>query len=443
LRPKAIVRSRLGDIRVLRCVKCNYRFRSTRVRDLNVIILPEDLLDKYFNCRSLQALRSLLGMKFSRSTLHRKIKQKLIGVNGWRNLVDERIHGVGGIMGIDTTNIKVGGKVYAYLHVADLPSKTNLVYQVLPNEKAQNIIPALSFLKARGYRPRVSVTDLAEELLKAIKTVYPQTIIQGCVFHLRYRLDRELPTRRAKRAQHKGKANRETLEKARMWDKVKSILVAIALSEKNKREDLLARLKALPLDERAKETVENFLINLSYYHPPSEMQLIYGCPPNMFYNNLLERCMGEVKQLQNKVRGFKKLYTTQKLIDALWSINKLHLSEEGEEVKTLIELTLDPYTHVVRLMDIEDLTGISLVDLKRALEKAGYLVTEEYAFSSTFTTMAYNILVKHKPKNLAEAASCLSITNDAASMLITKLGLKTQCHRLDYEGIRIDYGGRE
>ena len=437
LGPKGTVKSRLGNIPLLRCRKCNYRFRSVRVREISEIVYPEDLLDRYLHCTSLQGLTSIMGMKVSKSTLHRKIKQKLLSVPGWRDLIDERLQKVGRIMGIDTTSIKIGGKSYAYLHIADISSKTNLVYEILPNEKAESIMPILYFLKARGYYPAVTITDLAEELLKSTGTVYPQTIIQGCLFHLRYLLDKKLPTKRAKHAQRKRNPNNEMLRKTWLWDKAKSIMMAIAVSEKDKREELCERLKSLPLDKRAKETVEDFLTNLIYYHPPSKLHA-YGCTRNLLYNNFVERCMGQIERLKNKVRGFKRLHTTQKLIDAVWK-DEQRSAEEGEELKTFIELTLDSYNDVLRLRDVEELMDVSSATCTRALQKAGYTVAKEYAFSNSFIVRARKTLENYKPKTLAEAAECLGINADIAADLLRELGFNMLYLTLDHRDIIINY----
>ena len=82
-------------------------------------------------------------------------------------------------MGLDLTELRIGGKIHQYLHVVDIPSKIPLAYQILMDKKAETIAKVLRELKSAGYVPKLVISDLEANLIKAIRSVYGNVPIQG------------------------------------------------------------------------------------------------------------------------------------------------------------------------------------------------------------------------------------------------------------------------
>ena len=164
--------------------------------------LPPDIAEKYLlQFKSLNAVLANKDLGISKSTLHRRIIEEAKTSSDWDELskVMKEQSGWGFVMGIDTSGLKIRGKNYVYLHIADVTSHDPLAYAVCENEDIATVEPILLRLRNLGYRPRIAVTDLAPELITSIRRVFPCAIIQGCVFHALLSLDKELPTRKTVR----------------------------------------------------------------------------------------------------------------------------------------------------------------------------------------------------------------------------------------------------
>jgi len=162
--------------------------------------LPDDLATSYMF--RVQSLKSLLetnrDLKLSETTLYRRIRAQARDCPGWEELLKAKKgkENWGSVMGIDTTGLKIRGAHYVYLHIADVTSRDPLAYAMCRREDVATIEPILRKLKNLGYIPKIVVSDLAPELLVSVKKVFPNAVIQGCVFHVTLWLDKELPTKK-------------------------------------------------------------------------------------------------------------------------------------------------------------------------------------------------------------------------------------------------------
>lgn len=333
-------------------------------------------------------------------------------------------------MGLDTTGIKISGKPYVYFHCVDIPSKLPLAYEILPDRTTESIENILLQIRSAGYHPRIVVTDLAPELLEAIKRVYPDALIQGCLFHLRKWLDENLPTKRRR-------VDPETFQK---WVMVKKIIMYIALAYSKDKQRLLVNslLNMYPsLDDAAKNVVQLFINKwLRYYHPMEELEKL-GCSRMHAYNNVCERHIGIIKELERRKHGFKDLEMARKCIYALWYYKILdEKSEQGkvaEEASSndhgdgkLIDLTLLIFMSR-EILDLEDLSETTMIPidlLRKQLEEQGLVVTAKYAFTKDYAETMVKRILNKTPRQLKEAAEMVGLDPHTLYELLRKFGVR-------------------
>jgi len=135
--------------------------------------------------------------KVSLATLHREIQRRLLQEAPTSDLLrDGGLRSSWGyIMGIDTTQVKIGGKPLTLLYAADIPSRYPLAWEILSCKSSEEIEKMLLKMRESGYYPKLVITDLAHELIKAVKAVFPESQIQGCLFHLIDWLNERLPVK--------------------------------------------------------------------------------------------------------------------------------------------------------------------------------------------------------------------------------------------------------
>jgi len=363
--------------------------------------------------------------RISISTLHREIKRRLYEVPDWRSLLeDEEIRKSWGyIMGIDLTNIKVGGKFFQLLYVVDVPSKLPLAWSILPDKSADSIKQILVEIKRAGYNPIAVVTDLGPELLKAITEIFPNALIQGCIFHLLLWLDEKLPVR-------KRGIDPETKHK---WAIVKHKILAVALSPTEEwRKQALKELHTLynDLDEKAKNVVLNFTSNLTYYHTLRQLGE-YGFNTTSLFNNLCERAFGDVKSLRLKMRGFKQLASTIKYIDFLFlqkvNESKIQQSEFNGAVNLILKTLM--IGGILNLRNVAFL-NLDIKLLSEQAEKCGFIVAADYAFAESYVERIRRQLLKYRPPTLKGAADLTGLEVNVLKELLPKVGFRIKWRNL-------------
>ena len=135
----------------------------------------------------------------------------------------------------------------------------SLAYVVCKNKDAATVKSVLRQLKKLGYIPKIVLSDLAKELLTSVEEVFPDALIQGCIWHLWNRLDKLLPVKQNKK---KFKAKKKEVEKAKII-----IALICAAENKEKRLEELQKVKDLcaSLDAKIKSIVDLSIENLAIY----------------------------------------------------------------------------------------------------------------------------------------------------------------------------------
>lgn len=442
VRPKGYVHTKtLGIIRLLNCKACGYRFRERTAKGLRHIIPPPNLVEKYFEAGSIKSLKKMLNLECSEKTLHRWLTNQLKKHITWEDFLLESAErlDLSHVMGLDTTVIPIAGKRHYYLHVADFP-KNHIAFDILKAEDAGSIKKVLEKIKTLlGYMPAVTVMDLAQELRCAVKDVYPTTIIQGCLFHLRNWLNKRLPTK-----------NLNNPIKAQVWEYTKHLIMMTALArDHEEREKYLNELKRLSFqskEERMKRVIMDFLRNSKFYHPLKEL-MILGCRPEWRFNNVCERAIRTVVDLSRKMYGFKNLELTRKYINAMWiasmkarikddSHNKL--KKDNALVYTL-PLTLFTYDKYVDLEESARAHNVKIELLKSEVERIGYVVSGNIALSRNYLDVIRRKVLIKQPKTLQDFMEITNLGYQHSIDVINAIGLKIVHSSLDPREILLRY----
>jgi transposase-like protein len=374
-----------GPVQLFKCKCCGKRFPEKRATKKE---LPDDIAKSYLLYEtSLDAVLEERKLGVSRSTLFRRIKGQAKDAPGWRELLKakkEKGHW-GLVMGIDTSTVRIRGINCTYLHVGDVTSKDPLVYELIRKKDAATIKPILMELKNLGYSPIIVVSDLAPELLTCIREVFPNAIIQGCIYHVTRWLAKELPTRKNIK-----KVDKETRI---LWRKVKSIIQYICVSKtKLIKTQYLEQLKQMGLDEIAKSVRQRFMSNLKYYHSLDEDEF-KGYGKNILFDNLCERHIGMIKALKDKFKGFKnsnmeatndiiKLYWVYKVSDPSSPPEKEEVSfSKKEEESFAFYMPLTMLDECMNITEFSEASGISIEVLNEMAKKLGHIVVGNYAIT--------------------------------------------------------------
>lgn len=310
--PNIYVKSLGRHVKLLRCKKCFYRFREVIIikRQVDSSSCP-NLFDNYLNVTSLKTLKNVMGSQHSKATLHRWLVKNLDNYPTWKERLPIFSKKYSHIMGIDATGIRIRKKMYYYLHIVDFPNN-HLAYEILERKNIEDIKAVLYEIKSAGYAPTVVVTDRAKELVNAIREVFPNAIIQGCLFHLKLWLNKKLPI----------KFDAIYSPQDELWKKIKVTIIQIASAANDElRQRYVKGLKSMlvPVDARVMRVVNSFFRDLTYYHTMQELSL-FGCKSEWRYNNVCERAMRSVKNLSCKMSGFKNLVLAKKYINAMWAV---------------------------------------------------------------------------------------------------------------------------
>lgn len=445
VRPKGYVYPKsLGQVRLFRCKVCKIRFREKYCGRWKGSKLPENLVQLCLEL-SINKLIDKQIVRASRLTVYVEMQRRLSNLPSWRAfLYDERLRPLwGGIMGIDTTKVKVGGEEYVYLHVVDIPSGTPLAYEILERETADHVERVLLEIYNAGYKPRLIVTDLAATLLEAIERVFHGVPVQACLFHLLDWLNERLPVRR------RGLSP----EKRRWWSKIKVKILSVALASTVEEQwgimnDLLNSLSTMGEDERS--VVEEFRKRLEkgYYRTLGDLAAL-GCEVRYAYNNLCERSIEFVKELQHRMRSFKKVENAQKYINALWYY-RIKGKLEGKNgsnsywdsqrmARQILDLVPKGIKDFVDLKTISKVTKIPLDDIKRMADQVGLTTATEYAFSKRYVRRIVDKLFKAKPATIMEAAAITGLDHPTLYELLPKMGLGVKFRTLDISKAEIIY----
>jgi hypothetical protein len=265
---------------------------------------------------------------------------------------------------------------------------------MMEKEDAISIGDVLRTLRNAVYQPNLVVTDLAPEILSAVREVFPDAKIQGCLFHLQKWLNKQLPT-------IKKRIDKQTLQ---LWNAVKVKIMEVAKAETmNVRQRHLAELNNVKLDDASSNVVKKFLENLQYYHTLQEL-IWLGCKREYRFNNFCERSIGEIKDLEREKRGFKNLQNARKYLDTFWFLKRKKRAENHpiEITKRETQAKLPLFKRVTNLTELSEDTGIEFEVLKMEAEKAGFKIIDNLAFSPEWLQKAREKLEKGNPKTLED-----------------------------------------
>jgi transposase-like protein len=409
--------------------------------------LPPGIAGKYLlEFRSLDAVLENKDLGISRSTLHRRIIEEAKNAPDWGELykVKKEQRGGGFVMGIDTSGLKIRGKNYVYLHIADAVSHDPLAYAVCEKEDVATVEPILLRLRNLGYRPRIAVTDLAPELISSIRRVFPCAVIQGCVFHLVRRLNKQLPTIKTVR-----KVGRE---KVSLWRKVKDLIRCASVSkDKETRQPFLDELKCLKLDEKARSQVDLFFADLKYYHTMDEDEFKdFGT--NILCNNTCERDIGLVKDLKGPMKGFKSLDSARNIIKLFWYCKRmLSENEEDAPVHGLLEeegpfgycAPLTFYYGRTNLGMLSKASGIPRELLNKQALKMGLTIIGDFVFDKTQLNDIRNSLLKTGEKSLKAIMQEIGCDQPTTEELLRMFGFKVHYSSFDPSHMTVSFAGPE
>jgi len=101
-----------------------------------------------------------------------------------------------GCLGLDSKALKVSGLERYLLLAVDLGTQDAVNFEFVERENYDVFSRFLRQIRREiDYAPRIIVTDLDPSWFKAIRDIYPNVPIQGCVVHMERIIDRLMPKR--------------------------------------------------------------------------------------------------------------------------------------------------------------------------------------------------------------------------------------------------------
>lgn len=415
-----------GSVQLYLCKDCKRSFGENARK---VKQLPNDVAEDYLlHVKSLKSMIEIKRSEFPKTTLHRKIRKLAQSCPSWEEQLKARKERNiwGSIMGIDTTVLKVKGAMFIYIHVVDVASSDPLAYDLCEKEDAATVEPILRRLKDLGYEPKVVVSDLAPELLTAVKRVFPDAGIQGCVYHLIRLLDRELPTRKRVKGVDR--------EKAKLWRNVKFLIRCAALAKNGQvRQRYVEQLRHLNADEKAKSVVQRFLNNIKFYHTLDEFkEYDSNVLPRILYNNVCERHIGLVKDLQRNMKGFKNVEAAHGYINFFWFIEKRNgMVFHGKKKDLAFKVPMLLFHDYANLAELSEASGTPREVLNKVALKSGRIVAGDHALTKEELKVIENRMLRTRKTSLAKVMERLGYDQLATVELLKRLGFKVLYNSLD------------
>lgn len=235
------------------------------------------------------------------------------------------------VLALDTLYAQNGESETIVLYVANAMTGAPLYCGIIKCEDAQTIASVLEKLREELHcNPKVVVCDKGPALLKAIKNVFPNSLIQACVFHALKSLNHDLRT--------DGRVKGTDVSLIALRKKVKQLLTIFFYAEEaEKRGAILEELRRLDLDldEEACGVVERFLRGLDLYNPLGTLQQVLGIDKSelrrVIYNNLCEAHFNLLEQQGKKQRGWKSSESVRLYANAFWYYRLME--QEGAPIK--------------------------------------------------------------------------------------------------------------
>jgi len=338
-----------------------------------------------FDYNSLEAFIRSEELRISKSTLNGKMVEFMRKAPSGLALSIERrrVFENDTVLGVDSTELHAGRKKSILLYCHAAPSGEPLAYEIVGEENEQIMKEFLRKVRdVVGFQPRLVVCDLRN--VRVAKSIFPEAIVQACLFHLVYDLNKKkLPTKRLEKQIEKLEEKKHLTEKQRIeigekrrrlkgrCDAKKRIMIVAMAQSRQCRELALRHLEEIEsADERVRKAVNEFRDSLEYYHTTEEfieagvVDLPEGVHTEedlaklrrVLYDNVSESHVGLIKELSTRMRGFKKPESISDYVNSYYYIwrtdetvrhktnpSKQHLFKElftgDEDYKMLSRLT--------------------------------------------------------------------------------------------------------
>jgi hypothetical protein len=288
------------------------------------------------------------------------------------------------VLGIDSTGISIGRKNKTYLYIANVLESDPLACGLIENEDEKTITAHLLKIRSELHcNPKIAICDLAPESIQALRNIWPEIIIQGCLFHAMLWLEKNLPTRNRIRG-----VDKKTVA---LWKEVKARIIKIIYATDMKMKDHLVRdLSRLDLhydiEGRAKRTINNLLDNLSYYRPHDMLRSILKLQDlsRVIYNNVCESHFSVVDNLGRKMRGWKGRESFECYVSAYWHFRREErVAGTSNQSQGRLTLPLSTFTDCLNLEEYEEI-GITREVLVNAATARRDEVVGDFVFSRTY-----------------------------------------------------------
>jgi len=420
-------RKRKNDIgRVGLCKNCRKYFTFPLLKIRKKVVTAE-IVRRYVKGESLRQLSLILGC--SKSELHRQILKSLKSIPSWEYATAQWLNRLQNKkwfknLVIDTTTIKVGGKRRVYLHAVDNCFKRPLIYTIIKKEDRESVARELRKLKNLGYYPDVVTTDLAPELLSAIKEVFPWAKIQGCLFHLARLLREKLGNCAGRERSTKD----NMLEQAILdREKAKNLILHAACADLSTRQTMISKLMQMcycsSVDKDTKKAIrDNFLDRYrEIYHPLEEL----NGHAEALTTNICERHIGLIKSYKRRLYGFKSPKTAQKLIDAFWFFYTKEKNFVCEELNQCNQRKIEGAGAFllkghISIGELSNLVGLTRQDLLKIAKKKGKIVIFDYPISRKQIQRILELTPK--VENLGELSEIMALNPFVIKSVLNKYG---------------------
>ena len=425
---KGVRRNKKGPKQIFLCKTCGKRFSERKT----ILRLPDDVAEVYLTkAGSVEHFAKEFGLP--KTTFYRRLRDEVKRCPDWNQLLktEKRPEKSGSALGIDTTGLKIRSVRYVYIHVADVTLHVPIAYEICAKKDVASIEPVLRQLRDLGYNPQIIVTDLARELLASIENIWPNAIIQGCVFHVRRRLNKLMPT--------KNMVKKVGRERVMLWRKVKNIINCVCMSkDEQTRQQYLKQLNSLNLDEKSKCFVDDFLKNIKYYHVLNELK---SFDPNIVYNNLCECHIGMIRRLERKMLCFKSIEAARDFIKYFWYVKRrisgsAQKEEQGTEKKKQDEVSannipLPFFDDSADLAELSKASDISKDDLAKTAIKKGRIVVGDYAFSKNRLNEIKETILKMGETSVGAVMREIGYDEPTTLGILKKCGIKFSYNSFD------------
>jgi len=238
--------------------------------------------------RVMKALRRR-GVKVSHVQIYRWIDKLGASCKSTVDVARELCPKWSSFLGLDSKVVKVGGRELILLVAVDLGTQDLVHSNLVEHEDYDTLSFFLFDLKRKiGYEPKMVVIDLDPAWIKAVREIFPDVPLQGCVVHMERIVDRAMPKRKRTKAQEELK------------DLIRQVLYAKTLKDSRKAFHELLDRRDEWRDASSKSAISTILGNYPIITAHFRVKGSYRD------NNITESAIDKIETKLKIVRGFKK-----------------------------------------------------------------------------------------------------------------------------------------